>query len=140
MIKIRFLYKERKTLLIIDKLNTSKELTETEEIVAEFLISLGSEMEGKSTRWIASQTYTSPTTIVRLCKKIGFSGFEEFKVHYLKEFSYIQRQYGKVNVNFPFEKNDSMMNVANKVTSLHQDTLEDTLSILSHDDLANAKN
>lgn len=126
-------------LLIIDKLNMNDELTETEKNVAIFLISLGPDMAGKSTRWIANQTYTSPTTIVRLCKKIGFSGFEEFKVQYLKEFSYIEQQYGKVNANFPFEKTDSMMNVANKVASLHQDTIEDTLSILMHDDLAKAK-
>lgn len=126
-------------MLIIDKIKKYDSLSDSEQKIAEFLISLGERMEGKSTRWIAEKTFSSPATIIRLCKKLGFSGFDSFKVQYIKELKYIEKQYGKINVNFPFEKNDSMMSVSNKIGSLYRDTIDDTLSLLSHDDTAQAK-
>lgn len=55
--------------------------------------------------------FSSPTTIIRLCKKLSFFGFNNFQIQYLKELRYIDSQYGKINTNFPFEKTDSMMKV-----------------------------
>lgn len=126
-------------MLIIDKIKKYEEFPDSEKRIAEFLISLGEQMEGKSTRWIAEKTFSSPATVIRLCKRLGFSGFDVFKSQYLKELKYIEKQYGKINVNFPFEKNDSMMSISNKIVSLYHETLDDTLSLLSHDNTARSK-
>lgn len=96
-------------------------------------------MDGKSTRWVAEKTFSSPATVIRLCKRLGFTGFDSFKLQFLKELEYIEKQYGKINVNFPFDKKDSMMSISNRIGSLYHETVNDTLSLLSHDNTAQAK-
>ncbi|HJF34000.1 MAG TPA: MurR/RpiR family transcriptional regulator [Sporosarcina psychrophila] len=126
-------------MLIIDKLKLADRFTETEKEIATYLISLGNEMKGVTTRGVAEKTYSSPATVVRLCKKLDYKGFDDFKAEYMKELEYINRQYGDVNANFPFEKTDPMMNVMNKIAKLHMDTIEDTVELIHHDRLSAAK-
>lgn len=125
-------------MLIIEKLNTKEQMSETEETIASFILSLGENIQKYSTRNIAEATYTSPATVVRLCKKLNFKGFDDFKVQFLKEIEYLNSQYGKVDANFPFQKGDTMMNTAYKISQLHEDTLKDTMSLLHHDSLQKA--
>lgn len=125
-------------MLIIEKLNLKEKMSEGEESIADFILSLGKELYKYSTRNIAEATYTSPATVVRLCKKLDFKGFDDFKVQFLKEIEYLDLQYGKVNANFPFEPQDSMMKAANKISQLYDDTIKDSMALLHHDDLQKA--
>lgn len=127
-------------MLIIEKLNEKENMTDGEESIAKFMLGLGEELNKYSTRSIAEATFTSPPTVIRLCKKMGFEGFEDFKEQFIKEISYLDQQFGKVDVNFPFLKEDTMMRVANKITHLYDDTVEDTLNLLHHDSLQKALN
>ncbi|MDQ0363274.1 MurR/RpiR family transcriptional regulator [Breznakia pachnodae] len=127
-------------MLIVEKLKLKEKMSVGEETVADFLMSLGKDVEKYSTRNIAEVTYTSPATVVRLCKKIGFKGFDDFKSQYLKEIDYLDQQYGSVDVNFPFSKNDSIMKMANKMVDLYDETIRDTLSLMKHEVLKNASN
>lgn len=116
-------------MLIIDKLKTYKDFTDTEKIIADYIISLGFELEDKSTRWIAEKTYTSSSSVVRLSQKLGFEGFDDFKVQYIKELKYIETQFGTVDVNFPFSKTDNIMKVASNICSLYHEIIDDTLEL-----------
>ena len=127
-------------MLIVEKLELKEKMSVGEETVADFLMSLGKDVEKYSTRNIAEVTYTSPATVVRLCKKIGFKGFDDFKTQYLKEIDYLDQQYGSVDVNFPFSKNDTIMKMANKMVDLYDETIRDTLSLMKHEVLKNASN
>lgn len=120
-------------MLIIEKLSLKVNLSETEEIIAAFLVEQGIKIRKYSTRNLAEATYTSPATIVRLCKKLGFKGFDDFKEQFLKEIQYLDQQYGNVDINFPFSKNDTIMKAANKISQLYEETIHDTISLLQHD-------
>ncbi len=125
-------------MLIIEKLNSREQMSDGEESIASFILSLGEDLKKYSTRNIAEATYTSPASVVRLCKKLDFKGFEDFKVQFLKEIEYLDRQYGKVDANFPFKKEDTMMNAAHKISHLYEDTIKDTMTLLHHDSLQKA--
>ncbi|MGN0293999.1 MAG: MurR/RpiR family transcriptional regulator [Lachnospiraceae bacterium] len=125
-------------MLIAEKLKLTDEMSETEESIAEFLLQTGRELNNYSTRSIAKATYTSPATVIRLCKKLGFTGFDDFKEKYLKELQYMDEQAGPVDMNFPFSKNDTMMKAANRITQLYQDTISDTMALLSYRSLQEA--
>lgn len=127
-------------MLIIEKLKSKEKMSDNEESIADFILGLGEELKKYSTRNIADATYTSPATIVRLCKKLGFAGFDDFKKQFLKEIDYLNRQYGKIDANFPFQKDDTMMNVAYKISQLYEDTIKDSISLLHHDSLQKALN
>lgn len=127
-------------MLIIEKLKLKEKMSDNEESIADFILGLGEELKKYSTRNIADATYTSPATVVRLCKKLGFAGFDDFKKQFLKEIDYLNRQYGKIDANFPFQKDDTMMNVAYKISQLYEDTIKDSISLLQHDSLQKALN
>lgn len=125
-------------LLIIEKLNLKEAMSDTEKNIADFLLNQGIKISKYSTRNLAESTYTSPATIIRLCKKLGFKGFNDFKEQFLKEIDYLNQQSGKVDVNFPFSKDDTIMKVANNITNLYEETIKDTLSLIQHDSLQKA--
>ena len=66
-------------MLIIEKLNLKEKMSDGEESIAAFILTLGKELHKYSTRNIAEATLTSPATVIRLCKKLYFKGFDDFK-------------------------------------------------------------
>ncbi|MFQ6791416.1 MurR/RpiR family transcriptional regulator [Thomasclavelia sp.] len=125
-------------MLIIEKLNLKEKMSDGEESIADFILSLGKDLKKYSTRNIAEATFTSPATVVRLCKKLDFKGFDDFKIQFLKEIEYLDLQYGKIDANFPFISQDSFMKAANKIATLYEDTVKDSMTLLHHDDLQKA--
>lgn len=113
-------------------------MSDSEESIASFILGLGSELKKYSTRNIAEATYTSPASVVRLCKKLDFKGFDDFKNQFIKEIEYLDQQYGKVDANFPFKNNDTMMGAAYKISQLYDDTIKDSMTLLHHDSLQKA--
>lgn len=125
-------------MLIIEKLKQTEIMSEGEQSVADFILTLGKDLHKYSTRNIAEATYTSPATIMRLCKKLDFEGFDDFKQQFIKEIVYLDQQYGKVDVNFPFTKEDTMMKTAHKISHLFEETIQDTMSLVQSDQLQKA--
>ena len=56
-----------------------KNLNENEEEILSYLLKTRNQLESKTIRELAEQFYIVPNTIVRMCKKLEFSGFQEFK-------------------------------------------------------------
>ncbi len=120
-------------MLIIDKLMQSENFSRGEELIAEFILQAGDGLRTYSARSIAKETYTSPATVVNLCKKIGFQGFNQFKLEYLKELEYVNQNFGEIDANKPFEEGDAIPMIANKLGALYEETVKDTLLLLHHD-------
>ena len=81
-------------MLLIDKLTNKVDFSKSEIIIADFIIQLGEKIKNYSARSIAKETYTSPATVLNLCKKIGIEGFDNFKKAFinfcLHNLTYIQ--------------------------------------------------
>ena len=120
-------------MLLIDKLTNKVDFSKSEIIIADFIIQLGEKIKNYSARSIAKETYTSPATVLNLCKKIGIEGFDNFKKAYLSEIEYLNQQFGAVDPNLPFDQGDTIFKIANKMGSLYEETIKDTLSLLHHD-------
>lgn len=125
-------------MLLVEKLNHQMNMSSGEKSIADFILAIGGKLNKYSTRNIADSTYTSPATVIRLCKKMGYSGFDEFKEQYIKEINYLEQQHGDVDVNFPFSKDDTISKTANKICRLYEQTVKDTLSIMQYDMLQKA--
>ena len=63
----------RIAMLIVDKLAFQEKLSEGEKTLAAYILAHGMEIAKYSTRSLAEVTYTSPPTVLRLCKKLGFT-------------------------------------------------------------------
>lgn len=125
-------------MFIRDMLQIGEGFTQGERLVADYFLSKGNAIANQSTRHIADALYLSAPSVVRLCQKLGFAGFNEFKRSYLDELAYVEQHFQGVDANEPFEERDDIMRVASKLSALHRETAEDTMSILNRDDLAYA--
>lgn len=119
-------------MLVKEKIKNCPDLTASEKVVADFILSLDLEVKELSTAEIAKNTFTSPATAVRLAQKIGFSGWNELKERLFSETEYLSSHFSEVDANLPFSANESFMSVANKIGALEIETIHDTLSLLDY--------
>lgn len=125
-------------MLLTEKLKQQEQMSAGERSVADYILSLKGSLEKYSTRNLADAAYTSPATVIRLCKKMGFSGFDELKEQYKRELSYLEQDFGENDANFPFQKDDTISRTARKMCRLYEEIVKDTLSIMQYDMLLKA--
>lgn len=114
---------------LLEKLSNKHNFTERESTIADFILTHCKDVLKMTTRDLATQTYTSATVIVRFTQKLGYKGFNEFKLHLLTDLK--ENSFQKIT----FTKEDSLIALANKVSSLHEKALLETKNMLSIKDL-----
>jgi len=111
--------------LELKSLKKLKKLTETEQKVVDYILKCPDEFEKLSSRQLAELTFTSPATVVRICQKLGFSGYAEFKIKYLQEVNQ-NPMIGFVETTNPITKDDTVQDVMNKMAALEMMAIEQT--------------
>ena len=124
-------------MLIEQKLEEIK-LSSAQKTVAEYLLDKRTEIENMTIQEIAKQTYTSVATIIRLAKKLGYSGYQELKEDFLKELHYLDHYFTDIDPNYPFDSTDTIQKIVGKISKLEKETIEDTWALIDHDSLQNA--
>lgn len=110
-----------------------------EENVIKFLLHSDSQLEDLTVKQIAEITYVHPSTLIRVAKKLNFSGWSALKNAFLAESHYLNTYFTETDANLPFSPQDGIMTVAHKIASLEKDTIADSLSLLHHDQLQKAQ-
>ncbi len=82
-------------------------------------------------RELAARLYVSPATVVRLSKSLGFNGYREFKQAVVYELARYESN-GKENLG-DISKEDSIQEIAEKITHQNMQSLEETLELLDVD-------
>jgi len=62
-----------------------KEASATEKAIIDYILKNPEETSRLTIYKLAEKTYTSPSSIIRLCKKNGYSGFKEFSKELIYE-------------------------------------------------------
>ena len=75
--------------MIIDKMKILDHLTIQEKYLVDYIINNQEDILKKNINELAKLSYTSSATISRLCKKLGFNGYKEFKYQYAAEYSHL---------------------------------------------------
>ena len=109
----------------------------SESIIIDYILKKGKDIKNMTIAQTANETYTSSPLFIRIAKKLGFDGWNEFKEAYLKELDYLYLNQ-EVDANIPFVVNDDIMNIAYNLCVLERETIQDTYSLISHDDLQKA--
>lgn len=116
-------------MLIQEKLSHQANMTEIEKVIADYFLEKPDNLRQNSTRKLGEILFVAPSTITRFCKRLGFTGYNDFKEDYLKEYQYLQSHFKDVNPNRPFEMSDGIWTMANKISQLYTETILDTLSL-----------
>lgn len=82
---------------------------------------------------LAEKSGTSEAAVVRLCKSLGYKGFQEFKIKAAQDVIQPSRQ-----VHEAIERDDDLPTIKKKVFNAHIQTLIDTLEILNDEDFEKA--
>lgn len=106
--------------------------------IADYFLEAGSTLREQSARSIAAKLYTAPSTVSRLCKHLGFSGYNEFREAFLDELRYLSSAFADIDANQPFRKGDNPYTIAAKVGALYRETVDDTLSLVQTEALERA--
>lgn len=123
---------------IINQLQTADNFNGSEQNLATFILKHKDDVINYSIQQLATETYSSTSTIVRLCRKLGLKGYKDFKIKLAIE---LQRHYNDistVDANFPFTEDDSNMEISQKILKVMNDSLLKTSQLLTNDLLEQA--
>jgi len=120
---------------IMAQLEFAFEFSESEKKLSKYILDEGVKILDLNSRDLASKTYTSPATIVRLCQKIGLKGYSEFKIKYSAELQADLYKKDRINVNYPFKTEDSTETVCHNLMMLHRESIEDTFKLIDIENL-----
>lgn len=109
----------------LDKIIHGKGLSNAETTVNDYVLSHIDAISSMTVRELAEASYTTPTTIMRYCKKIGYSGFEEFKIK-------IHQDLNRYNFgNYQIGKNEKSVQVLNKIRMMNEEVINKTMEMIS---------
>ncbi len=120
---------------IMTQLEFELNFSHSEKEIGRYILNNGNKVLNMSVKELAKETYTSPATIVRLCKKIGLEGYNDFKIKYSAELQYDHHYSDRIDVNFPFHKDDSQSTICYKLANLTQEVIGDTIQLIQFDEL-----
>lgn len=120
---------------IMTQLEFELDFSYSEKQIARYILNHGEDVLSMSAKQLAEATYTSPATIVRLCRKIGLEGYNDFKIKYSAELQYDHRNEKRIDVNFPFSNSDDAMQIAKNLVSLTNEVISDTYQLIDFDEL-----
>jgi DNA-binding MurR/RpiR family transcriptional regulator len=136
------------TVVLLERLQERSGFTKTELRIAQYLLEHGLEVKDASVDELAELTQTSSASIVRLCKKLGMSGYRDFRIQFVSEYEKSSHA-SMVDANMPFSKGDSYEQIAwrlgnlaanainNAITSFDYRQLERVVDKLEHADVIN---
>lgn len=103
-------------------------LSTAEQSIAVYIRNNAHECAKLTIREMAEKTFTSSSSIVRLCRFIGFSGYKDFKHALIVELASINHE--TENKNLKVNQQDTISSIIDKVTYQNIKSLEETLYLL----------
>lgn len=118
--------------MILRKLQKADGFSDIEKGLAEYILAHKKEVCLMSIRDLANATFTSTSTILRICRKVGTNGYTEFRMRLNTE---IQEdlQYGNdIDENIPFQLSDSFEDISDHIANIYMRGIQETLSLLDY--------
>lgn len=88
-------------------------MSATERSVSDYLLSHQGEAIGLSVHQLAEKTFSSPSTVIRMCQRIGFAGYKDFRQAVTCEVAV--RRLDQERVGGEITRSDSLDEIVDKV-------------------------
>ncbi len=111
---------------VLIKLRDYQNLSAAENQVREYILKYPKKVLEYTVYDLARESFTSPATVVRLCKKIDVKGFTHLKVLLAEEIKYFQDMKLNLLDSTTIEKDDTPHAVIEKITNIAVKTIEET--------------
>jgi len=114
---------------ILKKMKETHQLSQSEESIVSYVIDHLDEMEHLSSRELASKTFTSAPTVVRLVKKLGYANYADFKFHIGKALKNMSIDH------FSIVSDEDLLTLIQKTAQMELMAIEKTKEMLSVSEL-----
>lgn len=121
---------------LLKKLNDKSQFSDTEKVIADYILENFRELVNLSTRQLAQKTFTSSAAIVRFSQKLGFEGYTDFKTKFLAE---MMQHISEPKEKFISDK-DTINSIVEKVLSIEVGALKDTYENINSSQYVRALN
>lgn len=123
MSKLKGTSSDANTLLVLSSIYNS--LTRTEKKIADVIQQDPEAVVYITLTDLAEKAGTGETSVLRLCRKIGYKGYQEFKLSLAQDLVVPVR-----NVHSEIEETDDIRTIAAKITAENTKAIENTLNML----------
>lgn len=103
-------------------------MSSTEKAISTFIRNNPEKSSCMTVRQLAEATYSSPSSVVRLCRMIGFEGYKDFRQFLFLELATLTQDDSQRKLDI--SATDSVSNIIDKVTLHNMNSLEDTRYLL----------
>ena len=124
---------------IYEKVKNKDDFSETERQILSYLFGQHRDIGTLTIKELAAITYSSNATIIRMCHKLGFSGFREFKIAFVKEAENQKLISNSIDYSFPFQIHEPSDRIVQNMYSLFKecmDIVHSRLDVQVLDDIA----
>lgn len=125
--------------MIIDKMNELKNLTSQEQAVVEHIVNHPKDLLSMNINELAKASYTSASTIIRLCKKLEVKGYADLKFIYASQYPEMMKQRELIKKK-PFDSHTSIDDIMNILPMIYAKTIDHTKTMLSRNTIIRITN
>jgi RpiR family transcriptional regulator, carbohydrate utilization regulator len=108
-------------------------LRDSEKKIIEFIEQNQEEIIHLSITEVAERSETSESSVVRLCKRLGYKGFQDLKINLAREVIAPEKQ-----INEIIEKGDDVVTIKKKVFQSNIQTLYDSIEVCNDEEIRKA--
>lgn len=113
--------------MILEKIANDYKLNDNDLYLTKYIIDHSDEVIHLSTHQLARNTYTSATTVVRFIKKLGFTSYNDFKIHIQ---SFLSQYYLK---DMEILSHESLFSIKDKLSEIEVGIIKQTKGMISLD-------
>jgi DNA-binding MurR/RpiR family transcriptional regulator len=124
--------------MIFDNLKEPSNLTNTENVIASFILNYPRIVVNISLEELSEQCHVSQASIIRLCKKLGVKGFSDLKVKLASELTSFALDGKSISVDLPIPEGATTEEIANTFYRLSLQALEYEYKALKPSDIKKA--
>lgn len=119
---------------IIEQMREQDNFTSSEQEIINLILNKPEALMSMTTAaQLGAEAYTSASTVVRLCKKLGCKSYAEFKTNFISQYQKREGALLYVDASVPFKGTDSPEDVLHQLTELEDIAVRQTLSLMNMD-------
>lgn len=116
---------------LINQLEQKRGFTQAESSVADYILAHSEEVSSLSIAELARRTFSSNATIIRLCRKLGTSGYKDFLLAFVSECEKHKFEEYSGDVNYPFALRDGPGTIMKSVMEISKEALDTCYAAVS---------
>lgn len=119
-------------MLLIDKLKKQSNFTDAEIVLSNYILANLNDVSKMTIYELSENSFCSVATISRFCKKLKLKNFNQLKINIVKELSNLSLDTQRVEYNYPFNKEDSEDEIAQKIHRLTVQTINENFAAIDY--------